>query len=134
MKIKKLLVSLFSVLLVFCAVPNSQAVVWSEMEWKVQICSWLKNREMGCIRGHMNCLTRRNNLCRAIGIVKKYYLLWRRTGEFSYKNLNDDLHSIWGLDEEIEKSLEVSKTLSELYDNLQNMEKAYYRVADDLSL
>lgn len=134
MKIKKLLVSLFSVLLVFCAVPNSQAVVWSEMEWKVQICSWLKNREMGCIRGHMNCLTRRNNLCRAIGIVKKYYLLWWRTGEFSYKNLNDDLHSIWGLDEEIEKSLEVSKTLSELYDNLQNMEKAYYRVADDLSL
>lgn len=134
MKIKKLLVGVFSAWLVFCAVPKSQAVVWSEMEWKVQICSWLKNRGMGCIRGHMNCLTRRNNLCRAVDVTKRYRFLWWLTGEFSYKKLRDELDCIWGLDEEIEQSFIISKNPYELLENLENMEQAYYSVADDLRL
>ena len=118
----------------FCAVPKSQAVIWDVQRWKNEIYSWLANREMGYIRGYMSCLTKRNNLCRAVDTAKRYRFLWWLTGEFSYKKLRDELDCIWGLDEEIEQSFIISKNPCELLENLENMEKAYYSVADDLRL
>lgn len=118
----------------FCAVPKSQAVIWDVQRWKNEIYSWLANREMGYIRGYMSCLTKRNNLCRAVDTAKRYRFLWWLTGEFSYKKLRDELDCIWGLDEEIEQSFIISKNPCEPLENLENMEKAYYSVADDLRL
>ena len=134
MKIKKLLLGVFSVWLMFCATPKPQAVVWDEIKWKIQICSWLENREMGYIRGHMNCLTRVNGLRYAIGIVRRYYSLWQQIGRISYKSLYDELHDIWGLDEEIAKSCNISKNVYELLKNLENMKQAYYSKAYELFL
>ena len=133
MKVKKLLASVFSTWLVFCAVTESQAVVLDKHQWEKRIRVWVDNRETkGNISAYVNCITKRNSLCRAINTVEKYYGFY--PGEPVLENLYHDLQGIWGLDSEIKQSWVTSETLCELHENLINMAQAYYSVAVTLQI
>ena len=120
MKFKKILVSIFPILFIFCIASKPQAVVWNDSCWGEKIRSWQNRDWNGYIKAYMRCVAKGRYLHRAIIIVQKHIL-----GGGSFRNAKEALEELWGLDKEIRVCNDISNNLDELYKNLKNVESVY---------